>query len=72
MYHDTLQDLMSININAKLWTHQERDELIDYAVQKFLSKQRTKKSAEPSVKNPTNRTRCLHGGFFSYVRQRHI
>ena len=71
-YHDTLQDWMSININAKLWTHQERDELIDCAVQMFLSNQQTKKDVEPPVKKPTNQTRCFHRGFFSFVRQRHF
>ena len=31
---------------------QEREELIDYAVQKFLSKGRTKKAVEPPAKTP--------------------
>ena len=43
---------MSININGKLWTPQKREELIDYAVQKFLSKRRTKKAVKPLAKNP--------------------
>ena len=52
MNDDTLKEMMSININDKLWTLQERKELIDYAVQKFLSKQQTKKAVEPPAKNP--------------------
>ena len=31
---------------------QEREEVIDYAVQKFLSKGQTKKAVEPPAKNP--------------------
>ena len=50
--HDTLQDMMSININGKLWTPQEREEVINHAVQKFLSKRRTKKAVEPPAKSP--------------------
>ena len=51
MNHDTVQDMMSININDKLWTPQEREEFIDYAVQKFFSKWQTKKAVEPPAKN---------------------
>ena len=51
MNHDTLQDLMSININDKLWTPQEKDD-IKNACQKFLSKRRTKSAAEPPAKAP--------------------
>ena len=43
---------MSININGKLWTPQEREEVINHAVQKFLSKRRTKKAVEPPAKSP--------------------
>ena len=43
---------MSININGKLRTPQEREELIDCAVQNFLSKRRMKKAVEPPAKNP--------------------
>ena len=42
---------MSININGKLRTPQEREELIDCAVQNFLSKRRMKKAVEPPAKN---------------------
>ena len=48
----TLQDIMSININGKLRTPQEREELIDCAFQNFLSKRRMKKAVEPPAKNP--------------------
>ena len=36
--HDTLHELMSININEKLWNPQEREGLIDYTVQNFFFK----------------------------------
>ena len=54
MNHDTLQALMSINIIEKLWTpkEREREELIDYAVQTFISKRRTKKTVKPPAKPP--------------------
>ena len=51
MNHDTLQDLMSIN-NDKLWTSQEKKDIIENACQKFLSKRRTKRAAEPPSKTP--------------------
>ena len=59
---------MSINIIEKLWTpreregerdrdrdrerQREREELIDYAVQTFISKRRTKKTVKPPAKPP--------------------
>ena len=57
---------MSINIIEKLWTPREREteteterdrdrdreELIDYAVQTFISKRRTKKTVKPPAKPP--------------------
>lgn len=52
MNHDTLQDLILINISDKLWTPQEKDDIIENACQKFLSKRQTKSAAEPPAKAP--------------------
>ena len=38
MNHTTLQNMILININEKLWTSQESDKLIDCDVQNFSSK----------------------------------
>ena len=52
MNYDTLQNLMLININNKLWTSKEKKGIIENACQMFLSLRRTKRAAKPPAKAP--------------------
>ena len=47
MCHETMASLMLININDKIWTQQEREEIIQRAVDKYLSKRQIKRVATP-------------------------
>ena len=52
MNYDTVQNLMLININNKLWTPKEKKGIIENACQMFLSLRRTKRAAKPPAKAP--------------------
>ena len=50
MSHNTMEDVILININVKLWSNVERDEIVKAAAERYLSKRRTKKVAEAPCK----------------------
>ena len=62
--HDTLQDLMSININDQLWTPQENERNFLIMLSKSFSQNHKQKGCQISHKTPTNPIRCRHWGFF--------
>lgn len=47
MKHETMENLMLVNINDKLWSMQEREEIIKDAVDKYLEKRRFKRTSVP-------------------------
>ena len=48
--HETIESLMKINLSDKIWTEKEKNEILERAVDVYLSKQRGKKIAEPPKK----------------------
>ena len=50
--HKTLEELLIININDKLWSAQERDEIIRHAADKFLSKRRLTRVSHATISEP--------------------
>ena len=48
--HATMNSLMIINITDKVWTDQEREDIIKVACDKYLAKRRGKTIAEPPKK----------------------
>ena len=53
MRHATMEQVMMININDKIWTSLERESIITAAVHKYLAKQRLKRVDGPPKK-------CIH------------
>ena len=47
---------MKTNLSDKIWTEKEKNEILERAVDVYLSKQRGKKIAEPPKK--VSRTEC--------------
>ena len=45
--HETIESLMKINLSDKIWTEKEKNEIVERAVDVYLSKRRGKKIAEP-------------------------
>ena len=48
--HETIESLMKINLSDKIWTEKENNEILERAVDVYLSKRRGKKIAEPPKK----------------------
>ena len=48
--HETIKSLMKINLTDKIWTEKEKNEILETAVDVYLSKQQGKKIAEPPKK----------------------
>ena len=50
MKHATMQSMLIININDKIWTETEREDIFSLAVDKYLQKRRSKQMSEPPQK----------------------
>ena len=48
--HETIESLMKINLSDKIWIEKEKNEILERAVDVYLSKQRGEKIAEPPKK----------------------